>query len=175
MSTPAVSLADQLAARRAKLASTTTRVRHRDGTMFEERRNVDGTIVASNYTKEALPAFMSDNAAGFSRLQGRCWDAKAGNYFLSSTTHHDIHFDGSLLVGFLGGEGNGKWIAATDSFFTTSSTTRAPLRIVTYNVWFKDWYLLQRAHALFNVVNKCDADVICFQVTHSLLTYPFFV
>src|SRR5690242_13156630 len=71
VSSPMTSLADQLAARKTSLSSTVTRVRLKDGTIFEETRAKDGHFQTSFAGKEAIPTFLSDMAQGISRLTPR--------------------------------------------------------------------------------------------------------
>jgi tyrosyl-DNA phosphodiesterase 2 len=39
----------------------------------------------------------------------------------------------------------------------------AELTLVTFNVWFDDYYALERCEALLELVRQCDADIICLQ------------
>jgi tyrosyl-DNA phosphodiesterase 2 len=54
----------------------------------------------------------------------------------------------------------GAWHADRDS---VANITMSELTLVTFNVWFDQYYLRERCQALLHVVKDCDADVICLQ------------
>ena len=54
----------------------------------------------------------------------------------------------------------GNWCIDSES---GSPTDLAELTLVTFNVWFDDYYALERCEALLEIVRQCDADIICLQ------------
>jgi endonuclease/exonuclease/phosphatase family metal-dependent hydrolase len=57
-----------------------------------------------------------------------------------------------------------------DDVNSMASITATELTFVTYNVWFGDYYLLERCEALLKIVHDCNADAIALQeVTPSFL------
>lgn len=68
----------------------------------------------------------------------------------------------------------GEWEEAANA----QAGLRASLTVVTFNVWFANYYFYTRCDALLDIVRDCDADVIGFQeVTpgflQSLLSKPW--
>lgn len=54
------------------------------------------------------------------------------------------------------------WCNHTDS---DTMVNCSELTVVTFNVWFDNYYALERCEALLEIIRQCDADVICLQET----------
>lgn len=118
-----------------KLKSTNTRIRTRDGKLFEERKSVDGTLVATLIGKEVLPPLLQDGEACSRSLPAWRWEGQS-------------------------------WVR--EDATTTAKNVPARFRIVSYNVWFKEWHQEARALALLELLH--EPAIACFQeVTPSFL------
>jgi tyrosyl-DNA phosphodiesterase 2 len=47
--------------------------------------------------------------------------------------------------------------------YSSTNLNISELTMVTFNVWFEDYYALERCEALLQIVKECDADIICLQ------------
>lgn len=140
-----------------QLKPTVTRVRQRDGTVTEEKINSDGSVQILSQQQESLPAFLSEQAAGYSSL--------TPYHFIAETNKWQKLQSPSSQP-----ESSSSAASSSSSLSSSSSSLSAStLTVVTYNVWFSEWMQTPRAHELLRIVNDCRADVICFQE----VTQPF--
>lgn len=116
-----------------KLKPTTTRVRHRDGTVLEETKDENGKVVATYVGKEILPAFLTDASKGMGRLSAYEFSEERSAWFVSPPA-----FSGALPPN---------------------------LSLVSYNVWFKEYYMKERFDALIEILEHLEPrpDIIAFQ------------
>lgn len=114
-----------------RLRPTTTRVRNRDGTVFEEKKDQSGNLVTTYVGKEVLPSFLTDASKGLSKLSSFEFSADYG------------------------------WFPAAPS----AASLPDVISLVTYNVWFKEYYAQERADALFQLLQGLEPrpHAIAFQ------------
>ena len=155
----------ELAAMRARLASTETWVRARDGSVTVERRGDDGAPTVTRAEAagpNAKPQYQLDMEAGFSRLVPRCYDSASARW------QADV----------VGGPRSVAGAAADAATRNAAALGAGGLRLVTYNVWFSERNQAARATALLGLLERMGevADggmphVVCLQeVTPFFLT-----
>ncbi len=121
-----------------QLKKTVIKVRQRDGSIYEERIPERGEELEVKYVgKEALPSFLQEGESGKKQLSSFAYV-------------------------------NDRWSRENEPREADSALHAclpSTLRVVTWNVWFKDYYLEQRAAALFHIISTLEpsADVICLQ------------
>lgn len=136
---------------RNKMKQTKTRVRLSSGEVFEEQLR-DGQLEATFLGSEGRPAYLEDNINGYSAIIPGKYDVvqqKWANYIYNDTS--------------------------------TASNTKDcinKISFITFNVWFWERYLEERALALFGILEKHKPDFVCLQeVTGAFLNllkeHPF--
>ena len=129
------------ASEQKRLNPTITRVRTRDGAVYEE--NVYTSSIRHVGT-EPLPAFLSEEkstdfvdlkTASFSSSSGK-WSAEQAD----TNTPAKSSPDSSILL--------------------------SALSFITYNVWFKNYFQKKRADLLLDLVEASFPDVLCLQVDY---------
>ena len=122
------------------LRPTTVRVRKRDGTILTETRVEGGYEATVVGREEEKPQYVRDQEAGISCLTPKV--------FCPS---------------------NNRWVPApaaaaiSEEAVTAATPGAAPLKLVTFNVWFDKRRQERRARALLALVEREDAHFVCLQ------------
>eukprot|EP00026_Physarum_polycephalum_P011828 Phypoly_transcript_12073.p1 GENE.Phypoly_transcript_12073~~Phypoly_transcript_12073.p1 ORF type:complete len:380 (-),score=62.95 Phypoly_transcript_12073:26-1090(-) len=136
---------------RNKMKQTKTRVRTSSGEIYEEQLR-GGQLESTFVGNEGRPAYLEDSINGYSAIIPGKYDA-----------------------------GQGKW---TNYIYNDNSTVPPTkdcinkISFITFNVWFWERYLKERALAFFGILEKFKPDFVCLQeVTGAFLehlkTHPF--
>jgi len=123
---------------RTRMQKTTTRVRTASGKLYEENIR-DEAVVSKFVGNEVCPAYLEDSINGFS----------------------------AIIPGRYDGEQK-RWanFIYSDNYSHKSATTRDCINkvsFVTFNLWFVDMYLRERAAAVFDILTKLRPDFVCLQ------------
>jgi len=128
------------------MQKTTTRVRTREGKVYEERLENDN-FTTEYKGLESQPTYMSNSEKGFTVLIPAVFDQEKQRWVNKIYEEDDQ-------------------ASATSS---TPTATTSTLSFVTFNVWFSELYWKERAEALVSILEDKNPDYICLQE----VTQPF--
>lgn len=116
------------------MKQTTTRVRTSSGKIYEEKINKDGII--TNYVgTEARPAYLEENMQGYSVIIPAKYDATQNKW------SNYIYNEHTPMI----------------------SQDCNKISFITFNVWFWERHLKERALALFGILERLRPDFVCLQ------------
>ena len=132
-----------------QLKKVDTRVRHRDGTVFCERRGDGGEYVHEKIGVADPPSYLKEQEEGFSTLTPKFFDEATGRW---------VPLDPAVLT------------YTPTSLPQPDTSTVASVSVVSYNVWFSERNQEARAYELFKIIS--GADVVFLQeVTSQFLAW----
>jgi endonuclease/exonuclease/phosphatase (EEP) superfamily protein YafD len=151
MPLPANFLSD-LSGKKRRLKKTKTKVRTRDGRIFEETRSVDGQIQVEFKGTEVLPSFLADSATKslpIYRFLENKWTRVPKQTLTDSKDSQNIPTQ------------------------EQQNPAQQILTVVSFNVWFADERWQERQDELVNLLQSRTPDLICLQeVTPRFMVTP---
>ncbi|ETO16377.1 hypothetical protein RFI_20968 [Reticulomyxa filosa] len=149
---PSNALLSQLADGK-QLRKTTTRVRTRDGKIFEEERKDDGSTVIKSQNREPIPAYLDESTSATKTLPIYTFDVKKGRWIgksEESTTSTKTKVKSS----------DDKKEKPVE---TTTDNNIKELVIISFNVWFANEKWQERQQKLLQILKGKNPDIICLQ------------
>lgn len=121
---------------KGSMQKTTTRVRTREGKVYEERLENDN-FTAEYKGQDTQPTYMSDSEKGFTALIPGVFDKEKQRWV------NKIYEEGDQ---------------------TAINHTTETLSFVTFNVWFSELFWKERAEAMLVILEKLNPDILSLLV-----------